>query len=388
MDRYVRVYARIDLDAIRHNVNSIRRITNPKSQLMPVVKADGYGHGAVPICKELKNIGVNRFAVATLEEGIILRKNGIEKEILILGYTPDELAHQLIEYNLTQTIYKLSMANNLSKVAVKLDKTAKIHLKIDTGMGRIGFMPDEESLAIISKIDKLPNIEIEGIYTHFSTADELDKTFTNTQIDRFNQFVKELEMNNVIIPIRHAANSAGIIDMNNSHMDFVRLGIALYGLYPSDFVHKETVKLQKALSLISHIIHIKEVEAGTPIGYGGTYTTQKKSKIATIPVGYGDGYDRLLSSKGKVLINGEYAPIVGRICMDQFMVDISHIPNVNDLDEVILIGKQGDNEITADDIANIKGTINYEVVCQLGKRIPRVYVKNNEYVCSINYFEE
>ncbi|MCT4598673.1 MAG: alanine racemase [Vallitalea sp.] len=388
MDRYVRVYARIDLDAIIHNVSSISRITNPNSQLMPVVKADGYGHGAVPICKELSNIGINRFAVATLEEGIILRKNGIDKEILILGYTPDELANELMEYNLTQTIYKQSMAYNLSKVAVELNKTAKIHLKIDTGMGRIGFMPDEESIGIISTISKLPNIEIEGIYTHFSTADELDKTFTNTQIDRFDKFIEKLKNNNINIPIKHAANSAGIIDMNNSHMDFVRLGIALYGLYPSDYVYKEKVKLHKALSLISHIIHIKEVEAGTPIGYGGTYVTQKKSKIATIPVGYGDGYDRLLSSKGKVLINGEYAPIVGRICMDQFMVDISHIPNVNDLDEVILIGKQGDNEITADDIANIKGTINYEVVCQLGKRIPRVYVKNNEYVCSINYFEE
>jgi alanine racemase len=388
MDRYVRVYARIDLDAIIHNVSSISRITNPNSQLMPVVKADGYGHGAVPICKELSNIGINRFAVATLEEGIILRKNGIDKEILILGYTPDELANELIEYNLTQTIYKQSMAYNLSKVAVELNKTAKIHLKIDTGMGRIGFMPDKESIGIIGTISKLPNIEIEGIYTHFSTADELDKTFTNTQIDRFDKFIEKLKNNNINIPIKHAANSAGIIDMNDSHMDFVRLGIALYGLYPSDYVNKEKVKLHKALSLISHIIHIKEVEAGTPIGYGGTYVTQKKSKIATIPVGYGDGYDRLLSSKGKVLINGEYASIVGRICMDQFMVDISHIPNVNDLDEVILIGKQGDNEITADDIANIKGTINYEVVCQLGKRIPRVYVKNNEYVCSINYFEE
>lgn len=388
MDRYVRVYARIDLDAIRLNVNNIKKIMSLGSQLMPVVKADGYGHGAVPICNELKNMGINRFAVATLEEGIILRKNGIDEEILILGYTPDELAHELIEYNLIQTIYKESMANNLSKVAGKLNKTAKIHLKIDTGMGRIGFIPNDESLNIISAINQLPNIEIEGIYTHFSTADEIDKTFTNTQINRFNDFINKLEQKNIFIPVRHAANSAGIIDISSSHMDFVRLGIALYGLYPSDYVNKENIKLHKALSLISHIIHIKEVEAGTPIGYGGSYITNKKTRIATIPVGYGDGYDRLLSSKGKVLINGEYAPIVGRICMDQFMVDITHIPNVKDLDEVILIGKQGDNEITADDLANIKGTINYEVVCQLGKRIPRVYVKNNEYVCSINYFEE
>jgi alanine racemase len=386
MKKYERVYAHIDLDAIIYNVNSIRKVLSPNTKLMTILKADGYGHGAVPISKELVKIGIDRFAVATIEEAIILRKNGINGEILILGYTSDDMANKIIEYDLIQTVYKLSMAKNLSDRAVESNTTVKIHLKIDTGMGRIGFLPSDESIDIIKCIYKLPNIEIEGIYSHFSKADEIDKSFTYNQLNVFNNFVNRLDDAGVNVNIKHVANSAGIIDIDSSHMDLVRLGICLYGFYPSDDVIKEHINLQPVLTLISHIIHIKEVEEGTPIGYGGTFVTKRKSKIATIPVGYADGYDRLLSSKGKVLIGGEYAPIIGRICMDQFMVDITHIPNVNDLDEVILIGKQGDNEITADDIAKIKGTINYEIVCQLSKRIPRVYFKNNKYLCSIDYF--
>lgn len=384
---YERVYARIDLDAIIHNVTNFKNRISSQSTLMPVVKADGYGHGAVPISKELINCGIDRFAVATIEEGISLRKNGIDKKILILGYTPVDIADKLVEYDLIQTVYNYTAAKNISDTACKSGKIGKIHIKLDTGMGRIGFVPNDESVSIIKDIYNLPNIEIEGIYTHLSKADELDKTFTNNQLKFYNDFIGKLESNGICIPIKHVANSAGIIDLDSTHLDLVRLGISLYGLYPSDEVIKDNVKLQPVLSLISHIIHIKEVEEGTPIGYGGTYITKRKSKIATIPVGYGDGYDRLLSSKGRVLIGGQFANILGRICMDQFMVDITDIPDVKDFDEVVLIGKQGHNEITADDIAKIKGTINYEVVCQLGKRIPRVYYKNNKYLSSIDYFD-
>ncbi|WP_458784463.1 alanine racemase [Vallitalea sediminicola] len=384
---YKRVYARIDLDAIIHNITNVKNRISSNSILMPVVKADGYGHGAVPISKELIHCGIDRFAVATIEEGINLRKSGIDKKILILGYTPIDLADKLVEYDLIQTVYNYTAAKNISDIASEYGKKSSIHIKLDTGMGRIGFVPNDESLSIIKKIYNLPNIKIEGVYTHLSKADELDKTFANNQLEIYKRFVGKLESNGIYIPIKHVANSAGIIDLDNTHLDLVRLGISLYGLYPSDEVIKDNVKLQPVLSLISHIIHIKEVEEGTPIGYGGTYITKRKSKIATIPVGYGDGYDRLLSSKGRVLIGGQFAPILGRICMDQFMVDITDIPNVEDLAEVILIGKQGHNEITADDIAKIKGTINYEVVCQLGKRIPRVYYKNNKYISAIDYFD-
>lgn len=387
MKEYERVYARIDLDAIIHNVTNVRKKLSSNSTLMPIVKADGYGHGAIPISKELVEMGIERFAVATIEEAISLRKNGIDKKILILGYTPEAMADKLVEYDLIQTIYSLKTAKKLSDIACENNKKVNIHIKLDTGMGRIGFVPNDESISMIKSIYDLPNILVEGIYTHLSKADEKDKTFTNNQLDKFNNFIDELENVGIHIPIKHVANSAGIIDVEGAHKDLVRLGISLYGLYPSDHVNKENVKLEPVLSLISYIIHIKEVKEGTPIGYGGTYITERKSVIATIPVGYGDGYDRLLSSRGRVLIGGRYANIIGRICMDQFMVDITDIPDVKVLDEVVLIGKQGHNEITADDIAKIKGTINYEVVCQLGKRIPRVYYKNNEYVSSIDYFD-
>lgn len=387
MDKYKRVYASIDLDALIHNVNTCKARLSDGSIFMPVVKADGYGHGAVPLSRVLVENGIERLAVATLEEAITLRHNGIEVPIMILGYTPDDRAHLVIEYDLIQTVYKYDMAKNLSKLASDDNKKAKIHIKLDTGMGRIGFIPHDASLEIVTDILRLPGLCVEGIFTHFSKADEVDKTYTMEQLNKFNRFVLALEDRGFHIPIKHTANSAGIIDVDSSHKDVVRLGISLYGFYPSKYVMKDKVDLQPVLSLISHIIHIKEVEAGTYIGYGGTHVTTDRAVIATIPVGYADGYDRLLSSKGHVLIRGRRAPIVGRICMDQFMVDITHIEDVEDLDEVVLIGKQGHEEITADEIAEIKGTINYEVVCQLGKRIPRVYIRNKQVVETIDYFE-
>lgn len=385
MGFYHRVYAEINLDNIISNYKKIKELVGNGKKVIGVLKADGYGHGAIPIAKELQKEGIDGFAVAVLQEAITLRKYGIETELIVLGYTTDYEYSDLIKYDITQSVFKYSMAEEISKVAKKTGKTAKIHIKVDTGMGRIGFLPNNDSIDEIVKITKLPNIKIEGIFTHFSKADEKCKKYTNMQLDEFKGFIKELNKNNVYIPVKHAANSAGIIDIEEARFDIVRAGIALYGLYPSQDVNKNQLKLNPSLSLISNVIYIKEVEAGTYISYGGTYRTYKKSVIATIPVGYGDGYPRSLSSKGRVLINGQYAPIVGRICMDQFMVDVTHIDNVKEGDEVVLIGKQKDNSIEVEEIAEIMGTINYEVVCQLGKRIPRIYLKDGKPVYSIDY---
>jgi alanine racemase len=385
MGFYHRVYAEINLDNIVSNYKAIKKIVGEKKEIIGVVKADGYGHGSIPVAKELQIEGVNGIAVAVLQEGIILRKYGIKVPIIVLGYTTKDEYGDLVKYDITQTVFKFSMAEEISKVASKIGKNAKIHIKLDTGMGRIGFLPNEKSIEEVVKISKLPNIDVEGIFTHFSKADEKDKSYTKYQLDKFKGFIEKLEKRNVKISKKHASNSAGIIDVKNAQFDMVRLGISLYGLYPSEEVKKENVELKPALSLVSNIIFIKEVEAGSYISYGGTYKTEKASKIATIPVGYGDGYARSLSSKGRVLIKGQYAPIVGRICMDQFMVDVTHIDNVEEGDEVILIGTQGGKSISVEELASHMNTINYEVICQLGKRIPRIYLKGKKPVYSIDY---
>lgn len=375
MEEYYRVIAEVDLNAIAHNINQIKKTLHEDTQLMAIVKADAYGHGVSGILKTLVDEKVHRLGVAILDEGIQLRKQGIDLPILVLGYTPGILSSQIIEYELTQTVFTYEMAKAISDAATSLGKTAKIHIKIDTGMGRIGFLCDEKSIKIIKDIHELPGIEIEGIYSHFSCADEEDKAFSYFQLKRFKDLLHGLEQEGIHIPIKHLANSAGIIDLEESQFNIVRAGIILYGLYPSSEVATHKVKLQPAMTLKTHVIFLKEVESGTPISYGGTYVTDSPRKIATIPVGYGDGYSRLLSSKGKVLVNGQLAPIVGRICMDQFMVDVTHIESIEVGDEVVLFGKQGDNFINVEDIADVIGTINYEVVCMLGKRVPRVYIK-------------
>lgn len=380
MQEYYRVMAEVDLDAIAHNIKEIRKNIPNESELMAVVKADGYGHGVFGICDTLVENHVDRLAVAIIDEGIHLRKMGIELPILILGYTPEVYSEQIVEYNLIQTIFTYSMAESLSKAACKLNKKVKVHVKIDTGMGRIGFLCTEESLWEIEKIYRLPNLEIEGIFTHFSKADEQDKEYTFDQLNKFNTFVKALEDKEIYIPVRHAANSAAIIDLPETHFNLVRAGIILYGLYPSEQVDNSKMDLSPVMTLKTHTIFIKEVEEGTYVSYGGVYKTPCKKKIATIPVGYGDGYSRLLSSKGGVLVNNEFAPIIGRICMDQFMVDVTHIKDIAVGDEVVLFGRQGDKQITVEDIASLIGTINYEIICMIGKRIPRVYKKNGEIV--------
>lgn len=367
-------WAEIDLGAIAHNLREIRRITQPQARIMAVVKANAYGHGAVPVSQVALQNGVSYLGVAMLDEALELRRAGIDAPILILGYTPKEQAEEAVRHNVTQTIYTLEMARFVSEVGEKLRQRAKVHIKIDTGMTRLGFLPGAETVEKIKEIAALPGLSVEGIFTHFAVSDIRDKAFTRQQFKLFTDMCAVLEREGVKIPIKHAANTGAIIDMPETHLDMVRLGISLYGLYPSPEVDRAKVSLKPALSLKAGISHLKEVPRGVTVSYGRTYTTQEKTMIATIPIGYADGYSRLLSSKAHVLIRGTRAPVAGVICMDQFMVDVGHIPDVAATDEVVLIGRQGDDCISADELAQLLGTINYEIVCMLSERIPRVYI--------------
>ncbi|MGN0466363.1 MAG: alanine racemase [Lachnospiraceae bacterium] len=384
MNSYLRVHATIDLDAIKKNMEEVKKAVGDSTKVMAIIKADGYGHGSVACAKALRKMGVDAFGVAIIEEGVILRKNGIKQPILILGYTSEYQMSRMIQYQLTQTVFELEMAKNISKYAVALNKKAKIHIKIDTGMNRIGFKDCDENIAVIKEISKLPNIEITGAFTHFARADEKDKKAALKQLERYTNFVNKLEENGIHIPTKHISNSAGIIDFPQARFDMVRSGIMTYGLYPSDEVSKE-FPLYPAFSLKSHIIYLKEVEEGEGISYNHIYVTKRKSKIATIPVGYADGYPRALSSKGRVLIRGQYAPIVGRICMDQFMVDVTDIEGVSVLDDVTLVGKDGENTISVEEVANMAGSFNYEFVCGISKRVPRVYIEDGEVSKIVDY---
>ena len=367
-----RVYVGVDLAAISDNVKSIMKKVGPDVKVMAVIKTDGYGHGAVAIAHALNEIGVYSFAVATIDEARELRASGIRNPILILGYVfPNDL-QDVIDYNVTSTVFSYDSAKMISDYAAKRGKVAKIHIKLDTGMGRIGFVPGEESAAEIKRIFDLKNIEVEGVFTHFATADEADLGPSKAQAKLFEDFVNSLEADGYFFKIRHICNSAGVLVMDGNYDNMVRAGIIIYGLRPSAEV-KCDIDLKPALELVSHVAYVKDVGAGFTVSYGSTYTTSGKTKIATIPVGYGDGYPRSLSNKGRVIVNGCYAPIIGRVCMDQFMVDVTAVPDVKQGDEVILIGKQGDCEITVDEIADIAGTINYEIVCGINKRVPRIF---------------
>jgi len=369
-----RVVAEIDVKAIIHNYKQIRNNLPRDVGIMSIVKADGYGHGAVEIAQILQKEGVNYLAVAIASEGAQLREAGITTPILVLGYTPAADIPILIDHDLTQTIFSYEMAKFISYEASKLEKRIKIHIKVDTGMGRIGFLAYPASIKEIVDINQLPNIEIEGIFTHFSSADEAESSYTKEQTSIFHGFLKELQQVGIEIPMIHAANSAGIIMHKNTYFNMVRLGIALYGHYPSEETATHGIGLIPAMSLKTQVVHVKELPKGHTIGYNRTYITEEKTKIATIPIGYADGYARRLSNKGRVLIRGEYAPVVGNICMDQFMVDVSHINYVGVGDEVVIFGKQKEKEIAVEEIAQMLGTINYEIICMIGKRIPRIYV--------------
>ena len=371
--QYNRVTALISKEAIKHNFNNIKKLVPDGVKIMPVIKADGYGHGALTFADVLESKS-DYFAVAIIEEAIELRKHGIKIPIMLLGYTNPAYFEMAIENDITITILTFEDAQKMSCIAGQLRKTAKIHIPVDTGMGRIGFTPDENGADEVSKIASLDNILIEGIFTHFSTSDEENKDFTILQAEKFSYF-KELLLSRGVKPaIFHCANSGAIMQHNKFSFDMMRAGIILYGLYPSEKVDKSVLDLSPVMSLESHVAFVKTIQKGDSVSYGRTFIADKDMKIATIPVGYADGYPRLLSNKGKVIINEKYAPIVGRICMDQFMVDVSHIDNIEIGDKVTLIGKQGNLSISADEIAELTETINYEVTCNISKRVPREVV--------------
>ncbi len=387
MKEYYRVQADINLDAIYNNVLAAKALIKDGTKMMAIIKADAYGHGAVEVAQTLDDI-VDAYGVAILEEGIELRQSGIKKPILILGFTPQPLYHAMIEYDIATAVFQLDMAKKMSYEAVALGKKAKIHLALDTGMSRIGFKQDEESLTIIKEIAKLPGIAIEGCFTHFATMDEKDKTKAKAQFQKYTDFVNKIEAAGIKIPVKHVSNSAGIIEMPEVNIDMVRDGISVYGMYPSEEVNKEKIALTPAMEVKSCVSFVKTLEAGTEVGYGGTYTTTKATKVATIPVGYADGYPRSLSNIGRVLINGKSVPIIGRICMDQFMTDVTELDDVKEGDIVTLVGHDKDEYISIEEVANMSGSFNYEFVCDIGKRIPRVYYRGGKKIATKDYYPE
>lgn len=384
IDKYYRVYAGINLDNIYENMKELKDNTAAGTQMVAVIKADGYGHGAVPVANTIDDM-VAAYAVATIDEALNLRRHNITKPIYILGFIYEHRIKDAILNDIRMSVFDKKMAVFISETAKELGKKAYIHIKVDTGMSRIGFMASDVSADIVKEISELPDIEVEGIFTHFASSDASDKKMANRQLELFNDFIEKLENRGINIKLKHCANSAGIIDMPGADMTEVRAGIALYGMYPSDEVNKKAVVLRPALELMSHVIFVKKVPAGTGISYGSTYVTTTETEIATIPVGYGDGYPRNLSNKGYVLINGKKCKILGRVCMDQFMVDVTGM-DVHEGDVVTLIGKDGDRCITVEELAELAGTFNYEFVCNLGKRIPRVYYRNGRVVCMKDYF--
>ncbi len=389
MKSYSRVYAEINLDAILHNMEQMEKRIKKDTKIMCVIKTDGYGHGAVPIGREVEKLKVTwGYATATVEEAVILRRNGLKKPILVLGATFLEQYDAIIKQDIRPTVYSFKQAEALENFAADTGKSFTVHVKIDTGLSRLGFQVTKEAAKEIAQISKMPHIILEGVYTHFAKADDKDKTMTENQIRNFEKMRQMLEQYKVTIPIFHCSNSAAIIDMPKANMNVVRAGISLYGMWPSKEVQKENLNLQPVLSLKSQIVFLKELEKGRSISYGAIYTTEKNQKIATIPVGYGDGYPRSLSNKGYVLIRGKVAPICGRICMDQFMVDVTNIPNVVEGDTVTLVGRDGIEEISMEQIGELSGRFHYEFACDLGKRIPRVYRKSGKIIETRDYFEE
>ena len=388
MRPYSRVYATVNLDAVASNMKSMRENLPASTLIMGSVKADGYGHGSVPIAKTIEPY-VFGYAVATIDEGIILRRHGINKTILILGVTHESQYEELLRYDIRTAMFQYEKAKKLSDLAVKQGKKAVVHLALDTGMSRIGMKADREHAKEAAAIAALEGIEVEGLFTHFARADETDKSAYEEQYRRYKEFLGYLEELGVQIPIRHCSNSAGIVEsLESNHMDMVRAGIAIYGMYPSDEVDHNSVKLTPAMEIKSCITYIKEIEAGTAVSYGGTFVADHTMKVATIPVGYGDGYVRSLSGKGDVLIHGKRAAILGRICMDQFMVDVTDIPDVQEDDEVTLLGSDGAECITMEELAEKSGGFHYEMICDIGKRIPRVYLKDGKVVGTKDYFDD
>lgn len=383
---YSRVYAEINLDNIIKNMETMEAGLPEGTGMIGVVKTDGYGHGAVPVAKAIDPF-VCGYAVAAVQEAVILRKHGIIKPILVLGSTHERDYKTILEYDIRPAIYEYSKAEALSRAAAAEGKTAFIHIALDTGMSRIGYQPDGGSIGEVEKIKALPGITVEGLFTHFSRADETDKDFTALQYERYMEFAEALKGRGIEIPVRHCANSAAIMDLPQMGLDAVRAGISMYGIYPSDEVNQK-MELRPAMEIRSFITYVKDIEPGTPVSYGGTFTADRKMRIATVGAGYGDGYPRNLSGKGCVLIRGRRAPILGRVCMDQFMVDVTDIPGAAEEDRVTLVGCDGEERISMEELAGMCGGFRYEIPCVLGKRVPRVYTRNGEIVGSKDWFDD
>ena len=368
-----RITAYINKKAIAANFQNMKSNLKDGVKMVAVIKTDGYGHGAVPIAQMVEPYDyIWGFAVAAVEEGLALREAGIAKPILVLGYTFEQDYPIMIKNGIRPAVFTMKMAEEFAAAARELGVKAPIHIAVDTGMSRIGFADCEESIHTVSAISRIPDLTIEGAFTHFARADETDKSSAMQQFRRFDGFCRNLEHAGVKNFLRHCSNSAGILELPEVHMDMVRAGITIYGIYPSNEVARD-IKLYPAMGLKSHIVYIKQIAKGTAISYGGTFVADHDMRIATIPVGYGDGYPRSLSNRGSVLIRGRRAPIVGRVCMDQFMVDVTDLP-AELLDEVTLLGKDGEEEITVDELGALSGRFPYEFVCDLGKRVPRGYL--------------
>jgi len=371
---YPLVKAQINLDAVVNNIIVLKNIMAKQSKFMAVVKADAYGHGAVKIAKKALESGADTLGVARLDEAVELRQAGITAPVLVFGYIYPAQAGLVNQLDLTATIYNFNMAKALSQRACDLGIRLNVHLKIDTGMGRVGIIVQKKIVQEIKKIKQLPGIETQGIYTHFAAADHKERAYTIEQLNMFDSLLNDLKKENIEFKVCHAANSAGILEYPDSHYDMVRAGISLYGLYPSNEIDKSRAKLIPAMTLKSIITSVRKVPKGFKVSYGMTHKTDQKTILASVPIGYADGFSRLFSSKGYMLVKGEKAPIVGRVCMDQTIIDVGHIPGVKVEDEVVLIGSQKDKTISADELAQNANTINYEIVSSLTSRVKRVYV--------------
>lgn len=370
-------WTEVNLDAIAQNVKNIKKLIGEKKELMAVVKGNAYGHDILEVSPVVLENGATRLAVARLEEGIILRKAGITVPILVLGLTLRQQAEFLVSYDITPAVCEFEMIEKLSESAVQMNKMTKIHLKVDTGMGRIGIFPDDV-LRFIKRIKALKNVEIEGIFTHFSVANEKDKFYTEEQFRKFIEILTVLEKEGIKIPIKHVGNSATLLDLPHMWLDMVRPGLAIYGLYPSKEV-KKTINLIPAQQFKTKIVFIKELPLGESISYGRTYITKRRMRVASLPVGYADGYNRLLSNQGEVLVRGQRVPIIGRVCMDQCMIDVTNLTQVEIGDEVVLWGRQGEEMITVEEIAQKIRTINYEIVHMPDKkRVAKLFIRDGK----------
>ncbi|WP_448920177.1 alanine racemase [Eubacterium sp.] len=380
---YFRTQAKIDLDAVEYNYNSTRAKLPQGCKLLGVIKADAYGHGAVELARFLED-KCDFFGVACIEEAVELKKADIKTPILILGYVAPAFYDLVVKYDVRIPVFSYDTAKALSDEAVKQGKTVPFHFCIDTGMSRIGFQVNEESADVCKQICALPNIEAEGLFSHFATADESDLTKALAQREKYKAFVEMLESRGIQIPIKHLNNSAGIMNFDE-YFDMCRMGIILYGLYPSEEVDKSLLDIKPVMSWLTHISHIKTLEAGREVSYGGTFKTTEPRVIATIPVGYADGYPRCLSNKGRVIINGQYAPIVGRVCMDQFMVDVTDVDGAELDSTVTLVGKDGGAELSMEEVSNAAYSFNYELPCRVARRVPRTYYKDGKFIKATNY---